>query len=97
MWGMMPIVPRNYLGGKITMANYAQNINELELIMLYSKHITDLIEKGIGNKTIYGAKITQRMLDTIINRRDVLKHRYTRPRHSIIDNRLDKRLEGKTY
>ena len=83
--------------GEITMANYAQNINELELIMLYSKHITDLIEKGIGNKTIYGARITQRMLDTIINRRDVLKHRYTRPRHSIIDNRLDKRLEGKTY
>ena len=77
------------------MVNNTRSINGLELIVFYTKHINHLHERGVGNVSMFGNKISNKMITTLAERRDMLKNAYTKERHYIIDDNLNKTLEGK--
>lgn len=96
MRGVMPIAPRNLSIGEKSMTeekNGNNHINDLELVMLYNKHLKYLQELGIGGKTLFGNIVNEGMINAIKKRRDNIKARYVGPKYRKLTSHLNKRLD----
>ena len=96
MRGVMPIAPRNLsMGGKSMTEekNDSNHINDLELVMLYNKHLQYLQTLELGEETLFGNIVNERMISTIKKRRDDIKARYVGPKYRKLASHLNKRLD----
>ena len=48
----------------------------VELILWYSNHIRHLKTVGVGNKTDHGTLVSQKMIDSLSDRVDIIKAKY---------------------
>ena len=62
--------------------NDNNHINDLELVMLYNKHIKYCEQLETGEKTLFDTEVNTRMLNTMKKRRDTIKARYVGPKSS---------------
>ena len=76
------------------MANDAHHINDVELVIMYNKHIKYLRKKKLGEETLFGNKVNKKMIDTMEKRKNVIKNRYIGPKYNKIATNFDKRIDN---
>ena len=72
------------------------HINDMELVMLYNKHLKYLQEIGLGEKTLFDNIVNEKMIKTIEKRRDVIKDRYIGPKYKRLVSHINRRMDGST-
>ena len=72
------------------------NINDMELVMLYTKHLKYLHTLELGEKTLFGNAVNTKMIEVIKTRRDVIKDRYIGPKYKRLVSHINRRMDGST-
>ena len=76
--------------------NDNNHINDLELVMLYNKHIKYCEQLETGEKTLFDTEVNTRMLNTMKKRRDTIKARYVGPKYDRLVSHVNKRINNST-
>ena len=76
--------------------NDNNHINDLELVMLYNKHLKYLDTKELGDVTLFGNTINTRMIKTMEKRRDAIKARYVGPKYDRLVSHINRRVDNST-
>ena len=72
------------------------NINDMELVMLYNKHLKYLHTLELGEKTLFGNTVNTKMIEVIKKRRDVIKDRNIGPKYKRLVSHINRRMDGST-
>ena len=72
------------------------NINDMELVMLYNKHLKYLHTLKLGEKTLFGNTVNTKMIEVMKKRRDVIKDRYIGPKYKRLVSHINRRMDGST-
>ena len=76
--------------------NDNNHINDLELVMLYNKHIKYCEQLETGEKTLFDTEVNNKMLNTMKKRRDDIKARYVGPKYDKLVSHVNKRINIST-
>ena len=72
------------------------HINDMELVMLYNKHLKYLHTLELGEKTLFGNTVNTKMIEVMKKRRDVIKDRYIGPKYKRLVSHINRRMDGST-
>ena len=72
------------------------NINDMELVMLYTKHLKYLHTLELGEKTKFDNDVNMKMIETMEKRRDAIKDRYIGPKYRRLVSHINRRMDGST-
>ena len=76
--------------------NDNNHVSDLELVMLYNKHIKYCEALETGEKTLFDTAVNTKMINTMKKRRDTIKARYVGPKYDRIVSHVNKRINNST-